>query len=298
MRQWALMPPIDPLDITASTSPPFDRLEDVRQLAADRTGRGSGGHGRHGLYAARDSRTSAHVLIKVTARPGLVYERNLDNEIASLTRINQELASSPYFPVIKAHGRLSDGRVYVITTLFDEFPLARAIGTEREPARMVAHLRTAIEIARALDELHRLEIFHADLNPMNILYRADKGQPVIRIVDFESSYDVARHSSGAFYDPPTTPDFSAPEVSRQAPDARADLFSLGATLYTMLAGYGWTWAGAIGTTVESDGQLDPELKAILLSSVNADPDRRYPSIHAFQVAVAAYLEAIWPGRSW
>jgi len=40
---------------------------------------------------------------------------------------------------------------------------------------------------------------------MNILYRAEKGQPVIRIVDFESSYEAARHSGGPFYNPPTTP---------------------------------------------------------------------------------------------
>ena len=109
---------------------------------------------------------------------------------------------------------------------------------------------------------------------------------------------MARHSSGAFYDPPTTPDFSAPEVSRQAPDARSDLYSLGATLYTMLAGYGWTWAGAIRTRVEADRELDPELKTILLSAIDPDPDRRYPSIHVFHDALAAYLEAIWPGRSW
>jgi len=56
---------------------------------------------------------------------------------------------------------------------------------------MVAHLRAAIEVARALTDLHRLPIFHVDLNPMNILYRVDKGRPVIRIVDFESSYEQA-----------------------------------------------------------------------------------------------------------
>jgi hypothetical protein len=66
----------------------------------------------------------------------------------------------------------------------------------------------------------------------------------------------------------------------------------------MLAGYGWTWAGAIGTTVETDAELDPELKAILLSAVHADPDQRSPSIATFESALAAYLEAIWPGRSW
>ena len=45
-----------------------------------------------------------------------------------------------------------------------------------------------------------------------LLARWQGGTPVVRIVDFESSYEVSRHSTGAFYDPPTTPGFSAPEA--------------------------------------------------------------------------------------
>ena len=62
-----------------------------------------------------------------------------------------------------------------------------AIGTERIPARLVAHLRTALEVGRAMIDLHRIHIYHVDLNPMNVLYRSEHGRPVIRIVDFESS---------------------------------------------------------------------------------------------------------------
>jgi serine/threonine-protein kinase len=163
---------------------------------------------------------------------------------------------------------------------------------------MVAHLRAALEVAKALSELHGLEIFHVDLNPMNILYGVEKGRPVIRIVDFESSFERARHSKGDFYDPPMTPGYSAPEVSRQAPDARSDLFSLGAVLYTMIAGYQWSWNAEVGRSIAGDGELDPELQKILLTSVDPDPDRRYTSVQEFRDNLAAYLERIWPGRSW
>lgn len=291
------MPQTDRFDLDGK-SPPFDQFKGIRRLAASRRGRESVEYARHLLYAGQDKRDSAPVLIKVTARPGLVYQRNLTNEIASLTTINRELPASPYFPVVKEHGHLRDGRVYLITSLFEEFPLATTIGTERMPERMVAHLRTAMEVGRALTELHRLPIFHVDLNPMNILHRWEKGRPVIRIVDFESSYEVARHANGTFYDPPTTPGYSAPEVSRQAPDARSDLFSLGAVLYTLLAGFGWTWEGEAGACVEADRELDPELRNILRSAVDPTPDKRYPSVQAFQDVLAAYLEGIWPGRSW
>jgi serine/threonine protein kinase len=285
----------DPID---RESAPFDQYSSIHPLAPDRSGHASAEHARHHLYVGRDKRSRADVLIKVTCKPGLIYEHNLANAFATLSAINRELADSRYFPVLVEHGRLRDGRVYMTTSLFDELPLATTIGTERMPARMVGHLRAAIEIARALAELHCLGIFHVDLNPMNILYRSEKDRPVIRIVDFESSYELARHSTGIFYNPPTTPGYSAPEVSRQPPDARSDVFSLGAVLYTMLAGYGWTWGAEPGASIEADREIDPELKSILLTAVERDPDRRHPSIEALHDVLAAYLERIWPGRSW
>lgn len=288
--------PRSPIDVDCSSAP-FDRFRSIQRLAADRSGHASVEHVRHLLYVAREKRRPESVLVKVTSKPGLVYQHNLANEIASLSTINRELPDSLYFPVIRDHGRLADGRIYVTTSLFEEFPLAASIDTERMPSKMVAHLTTTLEVAKALAELHRLEIFHVDLNPMNILYRAEQGRPVIRIVDFESSYERARHSTGVFYDPPTTPGYSAPEVSRRPPDARSDLFSLGAVLYTMMAGYQWTWDAEVGRCIQADTELDPELQRILLTSVDPDPNRRYPSVREFRDDLAGYLEWIWPGHS-
>lgn len=276
--------------------PPFDQLKGVRRLAANR--RGSADHARHLLFAAQDRRTGASVLVKLTSKPGVFYQQNLANEIASLTTINRELPQSPYFPVVKAHGGLRDGRAYLITSLFDELPLATTIGPERRPDKMVSHLRTTIEVANALVELHGVPIYHVDLNPMNILHRTDRGRPIIRIVDFESSYDRSRHAAGVFYDPPTTPGYSAPELTRQAPDARADLFSLGAVLYTLIAGFGWTWESEIGAAVDADTELDADLKPIIATAVHPDPGKRQPSVDAFRSELRSYLEGIWPGRAW
>src|SRR5688572_25240078 len=278
--------------------PPFDQLKNIQLLSTQRRGEGSIEHARHQLYVGRDRETSASVLIKLTSKPGLVYQTNLLNEIATLSTINRELPHSPYFPVVMRHGRLPGGRVYLITSLFDELPLATTIGAEPMPAKLVARIRIAIEVAKALTEIHRLNIFHVDLNPMNILHRIEKGGPVIRIVDFESSYDLARHGTGAFYSPPTTPGYSAPEVSRQPPDGRSDVFSLGAVLYTMLAGYSRTWGVETSISVDGDPDLDSDLKAIVLKAVDTDPAKRFPSIQTFHAALAAYLEEIWPGRSW
>jgi serine/threonine protein kinase len=286
-----------PIDIDPR-SPPFDRFGGLHRLASVRSGHASGQHARHQLYVARDRHSRANVLIKVTTKPGLVYEQNITNEIASLTTINRELPDSRYFPVLGEHGRLADGRVYLTLSLFDEWPLATTVGSERRPDRLVVHLRTTVEVAKALAELHGLEIWHVDLNPMNILSRWEAGKPVVRLVDFESSYEVGRHAKRGFYSPPTTSGFSAPELSSRAPDGRSDLFSLGAVLYTMIAGYQWTWGTGIRQAIEDDPEVAPELKAILVTAVEADPDRRFPSVVEFRAAVAAYLERIWPGRAW
>ena len=279
-------------------SPPFDQFRGLRRLAAARSGHASWEHARNQLYVARDVRTRTNVLIKLTSKPGLVYEKDLVNEVASLSTINRELPDSRHFPVLLEHGRLRDGRVYLTTSFFDEWPLGTTIGPELVPGRTVTHLRTAIEVGKALSELHGLKIWHVDLNPMNILYRWEGGRPVIRIVDFESSYEVARHGAGVFHNPPTTTGYTAPELPRQAADARSDVFSLGAVLYTMLAGHHWTWPGDARRSVQEDRDIPPELKMILLAALDAEPERRFPSAGELRAVLAAHLEDIWPGRSW
>jgi serine/threonine protein kinase len=277
--------------------PRLKRLANVRRLSPDRSGHASIEHVRHQLYVARDRETRAEVLLKVTTKPGLVYEQNLANETATLATINRELPDSRHFPFLLDHGRLADGRLFVVMSLFAELPLAATIGPERRPDRLVGHIRTALAVGAALGELHRIGVFHVDLNPMNVLYRAEQGAPVVRIVDFESAYEAARHGAGAFYNPPTTSGFSAPEVPDRPPDARADVFSLGAVLYTTIAGYQWTWDGDVYARVAADTDIDSDLATILLTAADRDRDRRYQSIPEMCAGLAGYLEAIWPGRA-
>jgi serine/threonine protein kinase len=281
-----------------SSSPPFNRYRNLEWLDQDRSGRDPQTRTRHQLFIGREKHNPVSVLIKITTRPGLVYERDLDNELHSLTTINRELPDSRYFPFVHDHGRLKDGRFYLVTSLFDEFPLATTIGREHASAKLVTHIRIGIEIARALMDLHRVGIVHVDLNPMNVLYRTGTDRPVIRIVDFESSYEASRHADGPAYNPPTTPGYSAPEIPRQRPDGRADVYSLGAVLYTVLAGYQWTAGVALTARITADAELDADLRDALLTAVDPDPDGRFATMQQFHDALGAYLEEIWPGRKW
>ena len=272
------------------SSPPFDQLRGVHRLAPERSGRASWAHARHQLYAARHKTTRANVLVKLTSKPGVVYEKDLANEIATLQSINAALPASRHFPVLIDHGRLRDGRLYLTVSLFDEWPLATTIVASPGPRQRRAHLQTMIEATRVVADLHALQIWHVDLNPINILARWQGGAPVVRIVDFESSYEVARHSTGAFYDPPTTPGFSAPELPRQAPDARSDVFSLGAVLYTLLAGYEWTRVGNVRRCIEADREVAPGLKDALLAAVATEPAGRFQAVGDFGAALICCLD--------
>lgn len=281
-----------------SESPPFDRYKGLRWLASERSGHEPNDRGRHHLFVARERDNPVNVLIKVTSKPGLVYEQDLDNEFRSLSTVNRRLPDSQYFPFVHDQGRLPDGRRFLVTSLFDEFPLATIIGTEPDATMLVRDLRIGIEIGRALGQLHGVDIVHVDLNPMNVLYRTGTHRPVIRIVDFESSYERRRHASGGSYNPPTTAGYSAPEVAKAPPDARADVFSLAAVLYSLLAGHRWWPRTDTRARIEADTALDADLKAPLLRALEADPDRRFPTVGQFETALGAYLERIWPGRSW
>lgn len=284
-------------DSSPLNSPRLKRLRNVDRLGSERSGHASLEHVRHQLFVAQDIETNSRALLKVTTRPGIVYEQNLVNEAAVLSTINSELPASRYFPLLLDQGHLQDGRMFVLMSFFDEWPLATIIGEERRPDRLVGYLRTALAVGAALTSLHRIGIVHVDLNPMNILYRSDWSIPIIRIVDFESAYQSARHGHGVFYNPPTTSGFSAPEVSANPPDERADVFSLGAVLYTLIAGYQWALGDEAAASIGSDREMDAALREILLTALNPTPARRHASVEIMCAAIDAYLESIWPSQS-
>jgi serine/threonine protein kinase len=289
------MPRSEPLSIDV-TWPALRRYTHVRWLEVSRR-QAAGGRPRHHLFIGREKDNPVDVLIKVTSRAGRVYEDDIENEWRSLTAINLRRPDSRYFPFVHDQGRFPDGRRFLITSLFDEFPLATITGAGRVSSQLVEHLRIAIELARAIVELHTLGIVHVDLNPMNVLYRRGADRPTIRVVDFESSFEEARHA-GAPYNPPITPGYSAPEVPRVRPDVRADVYSLAAVLYTLLSGVRWVPGVDLGTRIEADEELDDELRALLAAAASRDRDLRQSTMDVMLAELGQYLEHIWPGRRW
>ncbi|MBU1195600.1 MAG: diguanylate cyclase [Proteobacteria bacterium] len=100
-------------------------------------------------------------------------------------------------------------------------------------------LNIAIQICRGLAEIHAANIIHKDINPSNIIYNADTG--VAKIIDFGISTRLTREQAALT----STQGFegSLPYISpeqtgrmNRSIDYRTDFYSLGVTLYELVAG--------------------------------------------------------------
>ncbi|MEU8143203.1 serine/threonine-protein kinase [Nonomuraea sp. NPDC048901] len=188
---------------------------------------GSGGMGR--VWRGRDGKLDRVVALKqVRADVGRLPElkARAEQEAQALARIDHP-------GIVRVHDVLDapDGPWIVMDyvpgtvlgSLIEKRPLS-----ERDVARIGAQALAALAAAHAVGVLHR------DVKPDNILITAS-GEVVL--VDFGIAAIEGHERITTLGHVIGTPDFIAPERLRGIPiDGAADLWSLGATLYTALEG--------------------------------------------------------------
>jgi serine/threonine-protein kinase len=102
----------------------------------------------------------------------------------------------------------------------------------RLPVSQVFNIITSI--AMALDYAHRQHVVHRDIKPANIIYDQEKN--IAKVTDFGVACltDASKTKTGTVLG---SPYYMSPEqLAGKKVDGRADLFSLGVTLYQMLSG--------------------------------------------------------------
>ena len=103
------------------------------------------------------------------------------------------------------------------------------------PLALTEVLRIGMQTASGLAAAHAQGLVHRDVKPANILL--ENGVERVRLTDFglaRAADDAGLTQSGVVAG---TPHYMAPEQARgEATDHRADLFSLGSTLYAMCTG--------------------------------------------------------------
>ena len=158
------------------------------------------------------------------------------------------------------------------------------------------------EIAKALDYAHQQHVVHRDVKPANFLLSGDGG-PDERVL--LGDFGVARYRgqneisvAGSVF---ATVAYAAPEVLAGRPsDNRADLYSLGCSLFRLLAGR-TPFSGNTAQMVEGHLNqppprvteftpgLPPAIDAVVAKAMAKDPAQRYQSGRELADAAATAL---------
>ncbi len=190
---------------------------------------GEGGMSR--VYLADDMRLKLPVAIKENLQVSPESRRQFSQEAELLARL-----SHPNLPQVTDHfDDPKTGQQYLVMTYIAGDDLETLIKRNNGPLPEATALEWTRQILGALDYLHSQNppIIHRDIKPSNIKITPE-GKAVLVDFGIAKVYDPRKGTlTGALA---VTSGYASPEQYGQRTDARSDIYSLGATLYTMLTG--------------------------------------------------------------
>lgn len=185
-----------------------------------------------------------------------------------------------------------DGRPYLAMEYCSRPNLGARYRTER--LSVAEALRTAVQIAGAVETAHRAGILHRDIKPANILV-TEYGHPALTDFGISSTVDDAARAEGMSI--PWSPPESFAEPPRSG--IATDVWALAATTYTLLAGRspfevpgGSNSSANLISRIETSplprtGRTDvpASLERVLDTAMAKNPASRYPTMLAFARAL-------------
>ncbi len=251
------------------------------------------------VYLAKDVRLDKEVAVKVildsvARKPELV--QRFEREARAAGRLDHPHVTTVYF-----FGQTGEGAPYYAMELIDGWSLGDVIEA-RVRFRMDQVLSLLAQCCAGLQAAQDAGIVHRDIKPANLMVSLDG---VLKMVDFglaKLSDDKSLTRTGTMLG---TPYYMAPEVVKgDGGDHRADIYSLGVTVFHLLLGYPPYEADTpygvmmkhINRPVPDLGQENPRLPealvALVTSMLQKDPTLRpdsYRVIQARAMQIAADL---------
>ncbi len=264
---------------------------------------GEGGQGV--VLAVRDRRLDREIAAKVPRKGLPGAEIHLEREAklaASLEHPNilptYDLAEAPDgAPLLLM--RRAPGRSLEEVLRACERPTGVATGALSGLSGRAARLRVFLQLAEAISYAHSRGVLHLDLKPANV--RVGEYGEV-----FVMDWGLARRITDSAAPVGGTPPYMAPEMFEGlSPDERADVYSLGVTLYRMLSGGALPYDADVSTTenyrsalerlqrvplAERAADLDPDLAAVVDKACDLDRQKRYRKVRELVADVEAALD--------
>ena len=227
----------------------------------------------------------ADVAVKVLL-PG-VATNSVRAMFLSEANLMSQLATHPSVVTVHAASIAPDGRPYLV---MEYCPSSYGSRYKTERIAVAEVLTAGVKIGSALDSAHRLGFLHRDIKPSNILL-TQYNHPVLADFGIAATVAEAEREEAEGMSVP----WSAPEVlqSETRGTVRSEVWSLAATLYSMLAGRTpFEYPGKSNTRddlqrrivgrdrVPPTGRPDvpPELEALLASCLSKNPAARPASV--------------------
>ena len=256
---------------------------------------GEGGMGM--VYKARHTQLDREAAVKVLSPSAMIAPDAIDlfqREARLASQINH-----PNSVFIYDYGNVSGALFYLVMEFIDGQSLDEIISPKGKPPRPLTIPRVLTltrQICDVLDTAHGQGIVHRDLKPHNVMVLDRVDRPdFVKVVDFgiARSMDAApgrQTASGALIG---TPAYMSPEQAAGDPtiDTRSDIFSLAVMVFHMLSGkipfadkaktpieqlvQRATMREPLGRgTLRAEGNITPEIEAVLLRALDPDRTRR------------------------